>query len=62
MFLVFLKVTTHFLAEEALLMVFLEDSRRLCHFGTNLDDGMWVVVLRLDVLVERIERGEGFPE
>lgn len=42
-------------------MVFLEDSRRLCHFGTSLDDGMRVVVLGLDVLVERIQGGEGFP-
>lgn len=43
-------------------MVFLEDSRCFCHFGTNLDDGIGVVVLRLDVLVERIEGGEGFAE
>jgi hypothetical protein len=62
MFLVLLKVSTYFLAKEALLVIFLKGSWQFDLFFLDLDDESWVVSLRSDMLIESLMGGEGFSE
>ncbi len=48
-------------AKETLLVIFLEEDRGLGDFWSRVNEGVRVMVLGSDMLVEGVEGGEGFP-